>query len=67
MKANIHPNYNPAKFTCSCGNEIETYANVGDQHIEICDQCHPFYTGKAKLIDTAGRIDRFNARYGSKA
>ncbi len=67
MKENIHPTYEAAKFTCSCGNVIDTFATVNDQHIEICDQCHPFYTGKAKLIDTAGRIDRFNARYGKKA
>ncbi len=66
MKENIHPDYNPTKFTCSCGNVIETKSTVADQHIEICDQCHPFYTGKEKMIDTAGRVDRFMARYGMK-
>ena len=65
MKENIHPGYEPTKFTCSCGNVIETYSTVKDQHIEICNECHPFYTGKSKMIDTAGRIDRFKARYGN--
>jgi large subunit ribosomal protein L31 len=64
VKENIHPNYRATTFTCSCGNVIETYSTVADQHIEICDKCHPFYTGKEKLIDTAGRVDRFFARYG---
>ena len=63
VKQDIHPNYTDTKFTCSCGNVIETKSTIGDQHIEICNDCHPFYTGKTKLIDTAGRIDRFNARY----
>lgn len=67
MKEGIHPEYTPTKFTCSCGNVIETYATVSDKHIEICNKCHPFYTGKEKVIDTAGRIDRFKARYGQKA
>ncbi len=66
VKENIHPDYSPTKYTCSCGNVIETNATVNDQHIEICDQCHPFYTGKEKLIDTAGRVDRFLERYGMK-
>ncbi len=64
MKPKIHPNYKPVNFTCSCGNVIETRATIKDSHIEICDQCHPFYTGKQKLIDTAGRVDRFLKRYG---
>ncbi|MGM0442718.1 MAG: 50S ribosomal protein L31 [Fibrobacterota bacterium] len=67
MKEGIHPEYNSVKFTCSCGNVIETRSTVGDAHIEICNKCHPFYTGKSKVIDTAGRIDRFKARYGNKA
>lgn len=66
MKQDIHPNYQATTYTCSCGNVIETKSTIGDQHIEICNECHPFYTGKAKLIDTAGRVDRFNARYGLK-
>ena len=64
MKQKIHPNYKEAKFTCSCGNVITTRSTVGDAHIEICNMCHPFYTGKQKLVDTAGRVDRFLKRYG---
>jgi len=67
VKEGIHPKYQANKFTCSCGQVIETSATIGDKHIEICDACHPFYTGKSKLVDTAGRIDRFNARYAAKA
>ncbi len=66
MKENIHPKYSVAKVTCSCGNAFETKSTIGDQHVEICNLCHPFYTGKEKLIDTAGRVDRFNSRYGVK-
>jgi large subunit ribosomal protein L31 len=66
VKAKIHPNYNDATFTCSCGNTIKTRATIKDSHIEICDQCHPFYTGKQKLVDTAGRVDRFLKRYGKQ-
>lgn len=66
MKEGIHPQYTPAAFNCSCGNVIETSSTIGGRHIEICNECHPFYTGKSKLIDTAGRVDRFRARYGLK-
>jgi len=66
VKENIHPKYNVAKVTCSCGNSFETASTVGNTHVEICNLCHPFYTGKEKLIDTAGRVDRFMARYGMK-
>jgi len=52
-----------AKFTCSCGNVIEVGATIGDTHIEICNACHPFYTGKQKLVDSAGRVERFKKRY----
>ena len=55
------------KITCACGNVIETRSTVENIHVEICSACHPFYTGKQKLVDTAGRIDRFNKRYGIKA
>ena len=65
MKEGIHPNYQAATFTCSCGNVIKTKAVIGDKHIEICDNCHPFYTGRSKLVDTAGRVERFNARYAA--
>jgi large subunit ribosomal protein L31 len=63
MKEKIHPKYNPATFTCSCGNKIETSATVNSTHLDICNECHPFYTGKQKLIDSAGRVDRFRKRY----
>ena len=67
MKKGIHPDYQLTKITCVCGNVIETRSKVKDIHVEICSACHPFYTGKQKLVDTAGRIDRFNKRYGIKA
>ncbi|MBD3419542.1 MAG: 50S ribosomal protein L31 [Chitinivibrionales bacterium] len=63
MKPKIHPKYKPVQFTCSCGNVIETLATIDSTHIEICNECHPFYTGKQKLIDTAGRVERFRKRY----
>lgn len=64
MKAKIHPKYVGAKFTCSCGNVIETRSTIKDNNLDICNACHPFYTGKQKLVDTAGRVDRFLKRYG---
>ena len=67
MKKDTHPNYTLTKITCGCGNVIETRSTVEDIHVEICSACHPFYTGKQKLVDTAGRIDRFNKRYGVKS
>ena len=66
MKEKIHPKYANVKFTCSCGNSIETRATIGSTHIEICNECHPFYTGKQKLMDTAGRVERFKKRYAKK-
>jgi large subunit ribosomal protein L31 len=63
MKPKIHPKYGSATFTCSCGNVIETQATIPSRHIEICNACHPFYTGKQKLIDSAGRVDRFIKKY----
>ena len=65
MREAIHPDYKPAKVACACGNVIETRSTRGDFHIEICAQCHPFFTGKQKIMDTAGRIERFKTRYGS--
>jgi len=62
MKKDIHPKYYRAKVTCSCGNTFEVGSTVPEIHVEICSACHPFFTGKEKLIDTAGRIDRFKAR-----
>jgi large subunit ribosomal protein L31 len=66
MKADIHPAYKPSKITCACGNVIETRSTAGDLTVEICSQCHPFFTGKQKLVDTAGRVDRFKRRYNIK-
>ena len=66
MKAAIHPNYEIAKINCACGHTIETRTTVGDIEVAICSQCHPFYTGKQKLIDSAGRIEKFQRRYGKK-
>ena len=64
MKEGIHPNYVPCKITCACGNVIETRSTRGDMRVEICSACHPFFTGKQKLVDTGGRVDRFKKRYG---
>ena len=66
MKPGIHPDYKPAKVICACGNVIETRSTRGDFHIEICSQCHPFFTGKQKILDTAGRIERFKTRYAAQ-
>jgi large subunit ribosomal protein L31 len=67
MRADIHPNYQAMKATCSCGNVIETRSTIGkDILVDVCAQCHPFYTGKHKIMDSAGRIDRFNKRFGSR-
>jgi len=67
VKKGIHPDYKPAKVSCACGNTFETFSTVGDMQLEICSHCHPFFTGKQKLVDTAGRVDRFNKRYGIKS
>lgn len=66
MKKDIHPVYNATRVHCACGNVIETRSTTGDLEIDICSNCHPFYTGKQKLVDTAGRIERFNKKYGRK-
>jgi large subunit ribosomal protein L31 len=65
MKEAIHPEYKAAKVVCACGAVIETRSTRGDFHIEICAQCHPFFTGKQKIMDTAGRIERFKTRYAA--
>lgn len=62
MKPGIHPDYNKAKITCACGSSFETGTTVGDIHVEICSACHPFYTGKQKLVDTARRVEKFEAK-----
>ena len=69
MKAEIHPVYPPCRITCACGNVIETRSTRGSFHIEICSNCHPFFTGKYKLVDTQGRVERFRKKYetGAKA
>jgi len=64
MRKEIHPEYLETKITCACGNIIETKSTSKDLHVEICSACHPFFTGKEKLVDTAGRIERFNKKYG---
>ena len=66
MKKDIHPNYVETTITCACGNVIQTRSTVKDIKVEICSACHPFFTGKQKLVDTAGRIDRFKKRYNIK-
>ena len=65
MREAIHPQYKTAKVQCACGNVIETRSTRGDFHIEICSSCHPFFTGKQKILDTAGRIERFKTRYAA--
>ncbi len=65
MKADIHPAYSEIKVTCSCGNTFNTRSTLGhDLHLDVCSACHPFYTGKQKLVDTAGRVDKFRQKYG---
>ena len=65
MREGIHPEYKTAKVVCACGNVIETRSTRGDFHVEICSACHPFFTGKQKILDTAGRIERFKTRYAA--
>jgi large subunit ribosomal protein L31 len=65
MKAEIHPDYPEVTVTCSCGNKFQTRSTISkDFHIEVCSQCHPFYTGKQKIVDTAGRVEKFRQKYG---
>ncbi|MCY4390598.1 MAG: 50S ribosomal protein L31 [Chloroflexi bacterium] len=63
MKAEIHPEYVDAIITCSCGNRIETRATKDQMHIDVCSECHPFFTGEQRIVDTAGRVERFQRRY----
>ena len=67
MKPGIHPDYKQATISCACGNVFQTYSTRGDYTVDVCSACHPFFTGKQKLMDTAGRVDRFNRKYGHKA
>ena len=66
MKPNIHPKYVEAKVICACGETFITRSTRNEIHVEICSVCHPFFTGKQKLIDTAGRVERFQRKYGRK-
>lgn len=67
MKPEIHPVYEEINVACSCGSSFKTRSTAGrDLNIEVCSQCHPFYTGKQKLVDTAGRVDKFRQKYGKK-
>ncbi len=63
MKEGIHPNYVKATVTCVCGNSFETRSTIGDMKLEICSKCHPFFTGTQKIVDTAGRVERFQRKY----
>ncbi len=64
MKKGIHPKYYKAKVRCACGNEFEVGSTKKEIKVEICSQCHPFFTGKQKLVDTAGRVEKFRKKYG---
>jgi large subunit ribosomal protein L31 len=65
MKAEIHPNFKPTKFICTCGNILETFSNLGgEKNVDICSSCHPFFSGKEqRMIDTTGRVEKFRRRY----
>jgi large subunit ribosomal protein L31 len=67
MKAKIHPEYKEINVVCSCGNKFKTRSTLGkDLHVEVCADCHPFYTGKQKIVDTAGRVEKFKQKYTRK-
>ncbi len=68
MRPNIHPPYDVVAVTCSCGNSFQIRSSLGEPmlHIEVCSRCHPFYTGKQKIVDTSGRVDKFKRRYGNR-
>jgi large subunit ribosomal protein L31 len=67
MKAEIHPEYNAVNVTCACGNKFQTRSTRSEIAVDVCGACHPFYTGKQRVMDTAGRIDRFRRKYGTPA
>ncbi|MCX7184264.1 MAG: 50S ribosomal protein L31 [Nitrosomonadaceae bacterium] len=68
MKAEIHPSYQEIAVTCSCGNTFQTRSTMSKPlHVEVCSNCHPFYTGKQKIVDTAGRVEKFRQKYGKKS
>ena len=64
MRKGIHPKYKPATVSCACGNTFQIHTTVGDLKVEICSACHPFFTGKQKLIDSAGRVEQYRKRFG---
>ena len=64
MKADIHPNYTETTITCACGEVIQTRSTVANLRVAICSKCHPFFTGRQKLVDTAGRVEKFRRKYG---
>ncbi len=66
MRAGIHPEYRRCVVTCACGHTFETRSTLPEIHVEVCSQCHPFYTGQHRLVDTAGRVERFKRKYGMK-
>jgi large subunit ribosomal protein L31 len=66
VKQGIHPDYMETHVTCSCGNSFVTRSTKAEMHVELCNQCHPFYTGKQKLVDTGGRVERFQKKYAGK-
>jgi len=66
MKTETHPSYTEAAVKCSCGNTFTTRSTKDELHVELCNECHPFYTGKQKLVDTGGRVERFERRYGRR-
>jgi large subunit ribosomal protein L31 len=67
MKIDIHPNYDTVNIVCSCGNAFESRSTIGQEklHLDVCSSCHPFYTGKQKIMDSAGRVEKFKSRYAS--
>lgn len=67
MKTDIHPEYTDCAVSCSCGNEFTTRSTITSMRVELCSECHPFYTGKQKLVDTGGRVERFNRRAAKAA
>jgi large subunit ribosomal protein L31 len=67
MKEGVHPEYSDAKIICACGHVLETRSTVREMHVNTCSDCHPFFTGKAKYIDTEGRVERFQKRYAKAA
>ncbi|MBU0456082.1 MAG: 50S ribosomal protein L31 [Pseudomonadota bacterium] len=66
MQKNIHPEYHEIQVTCSCGNKFKTFSTISETklHVEVCNECHPFFTGKQNIVDVAGRVEKYNQKYG---